>query len=364
MDIGSVIRAKRRQKDLTQEQLAEYLNVSVSSVSQWENGKTAPDLAMLEPIAEFFGISLDELFGRQPDEKEKALAEYDERGGRLAAAGDTDGEIDLWREALRRFPGDFGCMENLATSLFLRICADHDAEGVEEMAKECASMCERILRDCTDSVIRGGAVQTLVLLYSSSFLSIANEEKAIGYACMAVSAWQCRESLLESAYFTEESRDKRLNIMHANRLYYMDRLAASLIYGCDIRDGERLSALETALRIYELIICDGNYLFYHCRIADIFSYIAMMHAGRQRVGETLEAVKKALYHARAYDTLPAEEQRYTSVFLRCASSDPSRCSKNYTETHTKVVMDRFKNHEFDFIRENREFLDAVSAYEA
>ncbi|MBQ9079623.1 MAG: helix-turn-helix transcriptional regulator [Clostridia bacterium] len=38
MNIGSVIKKARREKDLTQEQLAEYLNVSVSAVSQWESG--------------------------------------------------------------------------------------------------------------------------------------------------------------------------------------------------------------------------------------------------------------------------------------------------------------------------------------
>ena len=43
MNIGAVIKEKRQKKDLTQEQLAEYLNVSVSAVSQWESGKTTPD---------------------------------------------------------------------------------------------------------------------------------------------------------------------------------------------------------------------------------------------------------------------------------------------------------------------------------
>lgn len=37
MNIGSIIKKMRREKDMTQEQLAEYLNVSVSAISQWES---------------------------------------------------------------------------------------------------------------------------------------------------------------------------------------------------------------------------------------------------------------------------------------------------------------------------------------
>ena len=44
MEIGTIIKKYRRERDMTQEQLAEYLRVSVSAVSQWESGKTAPDL--------------------------------------------------------------------------------------------------------------------------------------------------------------------------------------------------------------------------------------------------------------------------------------------------------------------------------
>ena len=76
MNIGSTIKKYRQQKDLTQEQLAEYLNVSVSAVSQWESAKTVPDISTILSLANFFDITLDELFDRTAKEKEKAIETF------------------------------------------------------------------------------------------------------------------------------------------------------------------------------------------------------------------------------------------------------------------------------------------------
>ena len=81
MKIGSAIKKLRINKNITQEQLAEYLNVSFQAVSKWETGVTVPDVALLPQMAIFFGVSIDTLFSVDDDEKlariEKSL--IDER---------------------------------------------------------------------------------------------------------------------------------------------------------------------------------------------------------------------------------------------------------------------------------------------
>ena len=58
---GTIIKALREKKQLTQAELAERLFISDKTVSKWENGKGYPDVSMLEPIANVFGISVAEL---------------------------------------------------------------------------------------------------------------------------------------------------------------------------------------------------------------------------------------------------------------------------------------------------------------
>ncbi len=58
---GQLITTLRKEKGLTQKQLAEALNVTDKAVSKWERGLSFPDISMLEPISEVLGISIMEL---------------------------------------------------------------------------------------------------------------------------------------------------------------------------------------------------------------------------------------------------------------------------------------------------------------
>ena len=60
--IGQFIALKRREKNLTQENLAERLGVSGKTVSKWERGKCMPDYESIEPLCEELGIGISDLF--------------------------------------------------------------------------------------------------------------------------------------------------------------------------------------------------------------------------------------------------------------------------------------------------------------
>lgn len=74
MELGNVIKKMRFRASLTQEQLAEKLGISPQSVSKWENEISMPDIALLPEIAEVFGVSVDELFGLNENEKLRRIA--------------------------------------------------------------------------------------------------------------------------------------------------------------------------------------------------------------------------------------------------------------------------------------------------
>lgn len=70
--IGAFIAEMRKEKGLTQEQLAELLGNSQKSISRWENGKTMPDLSLYEPLCEILGIQVSELlYGKRMSNEEK-----------------------------------------------------------------------------------------------------------------------------------------------------------------------------------------------------------------------------------------------------------------------------------------------------
>lgn len=67
MKLGNQINACRKRLGLTQEELAKRLGVTNQAVSKWETGQSCPDIELLPVLAELFGISLDELFGRETE---------------------------------------------------------------------------------------------------------------------------------------------------------------------------------------------------------------------------------------------------------------------------------------------------------
>ena len=61
MQINEIIRKYRKEKNLTQEEMANRLGVTAPAVNKWESGASMPDIALLAPIARLLGITLDEL---------------------------------------------------------------------------------------------------------------------------------------------------------------------------------------------------------------------------------------------------------------------------------------------------------------
>ena len=79
LTIGQIIKKLRKERNLTQEELAEQLNVTYQAISKWENETGMPDISQIIPLASVFGVSTDVLFGTlgtsDNDELKKILDE-------------------------------------------------------------------------------------------------------------------------------------------------------------------------------------------------------------------------------------------------------------------------------------------------
>ena len=63
--MGSMIAKLRKEKGMTQEQLANELGITYQAVSKWENGLSSPDISTLPLLADLFGVPIDRFFGRE-----------------------------------------------------------------------------------------------------------------------------------------------------------------------------------------------------------------------------------------------------------------------------------------------------------
>ena len=76
--IGSYIARKRKEQNLTQEQLAQQLGVSNKTISKWENGKCMPDHSIIEQVCRELSVTLSELMNGE-DAAESSMRVYDDK---------------------------------------------------------------------------------------------------------------------------------------------------------------------------------------------------------------------------------------------------------------------------------------------
>jgi transcriptional regulator with XRE-family HTH domain len=88
MSIGTTIKKLRRERDITQEQLAEYIGITSRAISQWECDRTAPDISQLPALANIFEVSADQLLGIDVDNKEKRIQSLFNEADDISCHGD------------------------------------------------------------------------------------------------------------------------------------------------------------------------------------------------------------------------------------------------------------------------------------
>lgn len=104
MKIGEVIRKYRKEKHLTQEEVAGYLGVSAPAVNKWENDVCFPDISLLAPIARLFGISTDTLLSYKEDLAELEMNQIIENCCRKMQNGDYDEAFQWAMKKIQEYP--------------------------------------------------------------------------------------------------------------------------------------------------------------------------------------------------------------------------------------------------------------------
>ena len=135
MEIGAQIKALRTRRGVTQETLAEKLNVSPQAVSKWERGTATPDIQLLPAISAYFGVSIDELFALSDDTRLERIRNmlWDER---VLNPATVEREREFLLEKGRREPDNGGVfcllaeMENQLAEEHKHRAADYAKEGL------------------------------------------------------------------------------------------------------------------------------------------------------------------------------------------------------------------------------------------
>lgn len=151
--IGEKIKLLRKQKNISQEVLAQYLGVSFQSVSKWENETTMPDITLVPAIASFFGVSTDELFDFNLMEIELHVEEICKESWEYRDTNPAKSEAIL-REGLKKFPGNDILLNNLLYTM-----------RTPERATEVITLCKSLIESTKLDDVKYDALRILAETY-------------------------------------------------------------------------------------------------------------------------------------------------------------------------------------------------------
>lgn len=356
--IGDKIRTLRKAQDVTQEKLAAYLNISYQAISKWENGNALPDITLIPRIANFFGVSADELLCMKETEETEELREYAKLYHENNHLGKVLDNIALSREVLTRYPRNYQWMLNLAYPLIqYNDTPAHSKYSSEHgFIEEAIRICERILEDCTVDPIRHSAIQILCYSYGH----VDKEDLALKLANEMPDMCLCREHLLTHIYRGEkqiEACQQTLLSMIDSSSGIIGMLASDEMLGRELTARQKAELIETANALYKLILNrDEDRLFYECRLCRNYSLLAELRCAGGEAEKAMESLLLAEKSAARYDACAAlPEQKYRSVLANRCTFDPNTVGRNWRGTETGTLLASLQRKSFDCIRENDDF---------
>ena len=134
MEIGEIIRKYRKEKSMTQEEMAKCLGITAPAVNKWEKGKGQPDISLLVPVARLLGITLETLLSFNKDLKEEEIAvivkEIDQK-----FETESYNDVFIYVEyIINKYPGCYQLIWQLALILDARLL-DSKTYGKETIDK-------------------------------------------------------------------------------------------------------------------------------------------------------------------------------------------------------------------------------------
>jgi transcriptional regulator with XRE-family HTH domain len=163
MQVGDVIRKYRKDRNMTQEEMAKRLGVTAPAVNKWENGNSLPDVALLSPIARLLNISVDTLLSHEKELSALEVNRLVEEANEKLKKENTD-EVFVWiKKCLTEYPNCNNLILWMARVFdsHLSMSETADRERYDQYLLDCYN---RVV-ESDDETLKNAAAESLYYFY-------------------------------------------------------------------------------------------------------------------------------------------------------------------------------------------------------
>ncbi|MBR3895206.1 MAG: helix-turn-helix transcriptional regulator [Clostridia bacterium] len=332
MSIGTTIKKLRRDRNITQEQLAELLGVSTNAVSQWECDKTAPDISHLPVLANIFEVSADILLEIDiaKSKKQSEIKEFTSKYAELHSQGKTEERLNLCRSMQKKYPND-----ETVRYYLMRVLQNG---YIDESFDEIVMLGEQLL-DSDNMEYRTGAIRGLCFTY----LHKGNRAKALQYADMIPPAEDLHVHVLEGNELTEHCQNYFWKICDKMYLYMKYMLDCT---DAEYTHEEKHAMWETLYNIFHMIFPNKDFGFWHDRLARINFFMALESGKAEAFERATCELEQMLVHLEKNQDFT--EILHSSLLVNKIKINQINIAKSNTETLGHTYLRYLNNNDAVF----------------
>ena len=340
--IGQNIRKLRKDRGMTQEELAAQLNVSAQAVSKWELESCAPDISLIVPLSALFGVSADVLFGISPDSMEQEIE--DTRKYCDALETSNEDALAAWMKLYARYPHNNTIRFEIAKTH--SYCADpYDEKEYIRHNKKAAEFYEKILDESTDNDLRSKTLEAIHHIYNKC---LGDSENALRIANMGGDWGTLKAEMLSKMDGYEEKNYWSQQVFK----YYGEGMAWAVMNMQFPDVKTKIFAYETAEKILDLTYLGDKAWICYVYMA-LYTHLAECYASIGNDEKTYEVFEKWYEAALFEDNLPLGEHRYeNNPFM---TETVYNHDLAYTHRNRDYILCHLENHAFDRIRGSERF---------
>ena len=171
--IGENIKLLRRKKNITQEQLASIIGVSIPAVSKWEKGVSFPDITYLPVIANYFEVSIDDLLNYRKELDENDIAKIIKECEELISINSIEESIKLCESYMKNYPSNYKLKFKLTHIYSLTMIKETDLNK-EDITNRIIEILEDIVDNTNDIELKEYSLMQL----SSNYMIVDKNDKA------------------------------------------------------------------------------------------------------------------------------------------------------------------------------------------
>ena len=291
-DFGTNLKELRKAKGFTQEDVAEFLNISKQSISRWENNVTYPDITILPTIASLFGTTVDSVLGADFNKNRQMIEAMLNRRHTAHHNGDIQSAYEISNKLITRFPCDLTILNCSMTDCYLMGFHNYDNKR-KQYLNQSIEASKKLLKLSSDLEEMCRAIKNI----SVCCKLLGDENNAILWMNKLPTVWNCIENAILSIYDKNEEKSEAIKTSLDGIIHLLYRMIYALALE-QPNDSDKIAILEKIPKLFELLFENSDYGFYNSFLSAVYYKIADLQNNEQLKNQYIQ---NALSCAKKYD---------------------------------------------------------------